>query len=58
MPIYVTDSMFVMIRTTSMPKSVLHYELDKDSTSNILTIGKRTKIRPDITVETTTIDTG
>ena len=32
--INVTDSMFDMNRTTSVPKSVLHYELDKGSTSN------------------------
>ena len=32
--IYVTDSMFEVNRTSSVPKSVLRYELDKDSTSN------------------------
>ena len=31
---YVADSMFVVNRTSSMPKSVLRYELDKDSTLN------------------------
>ena len=30
--IYVTDSMFEVNKTSSMPKSDLHYELDKDST--------------------------
>ena len=31
---YVKDSMFEVNRTSSVPKSVLCYELDKDSTSN------------------------
>ena len=32
--IYVTDMMFVVNKTSSMPKYVLRFELDKDSTSN------------------------
>ena len=31
--INVTESMFCMNRTTSVPKSVLHYDVDKDLTS-------------------------
>ena len=30
--ILVTESVFWLYRTTSMPKSVLHYDVDKDLT--------------------------